>query len=298
MAHEKVYGVCENKCFVEVPSKEEIEEEFDGKVSKAGDTMTGRLKLEMAGKKTPLLINNTTSDGSGTFDDFTFQHLSVNQLIQRFNLSTESWSYQFRAHNKTGESVGIPLTIGWNPDDGIYASAVKPSNSADNSTRIATTEWVNKALSLIHTTGNEVKSGTLTLKDGLVVKDKISAIQIQHSVIPSNGYPPETIQPTISLNDAGGKLRCNVCLGARVNDIHAMLRVYDTLGNWKDMGLKYDESIKRFITFVPTPPITGYLENEIATVNWTDARIQAIPSETWTFTLEDGSTVTKKVLVG
>lgn len=306
MAHEKVYGVCENKCFVEVAPKTEV----DDKVSKAGDTMTGRL-ISTAGFYNPILLKNTTRlKTAGTQDYGQGVYFLDNENKQCSFLysigstdadtgvvSSKTQVSALMTNPETGKDNYCTLHLQANSDGTTSASVPTPTDKACNNAQIATTAWVNLASSVVHTTGNENIAGTKTFLTRIMTSHSGTVGPgLKNTGFDVKGAGSTYAKPfSIDAYDTNSNLTMCIMYERGADDTRTV-----KLAGWgASVSASIGVTIKGDVVYgmAPATP-SNATDNEIATAGWVDDKIKAIKSETWTFTLEDGSTVTKKVLVG
>ena len=143
-----------------------------GKVSKAGDTMTGTLSINNGNsiiRKTTLESNNsaTTVTEVGRIQIRSASNETANLISVSSPANNSTYLRATRKVGKSNVDADIIVNVGASGDK--YATAPTPPNKADNSTKIATTAWVNTATSVVHTTGNETISGIKTFNTSPVV---------------------------------------------------------------------------------------------------------------------------------
>ena len=128
----------------------------DAVVHKSGDTMTGALNIR-SGYPNITLINS----GSTGANDIVAKDSASKLGILRFKRTDTFNSIELVPITFGTDSLATGMAV-YSDANGVTCNAVTPSNNADNSIKIATTEWVNKASTLVHTTGNETIAGTKT----------------------------------------------------------------------------------------------------------------------------------------
>lgn len=152
-----------------------------GKVSKTGDTMTGNLTLNNArvyviGADSQNFMdfrNNSfalAGDVASTLRNSIYwvdKNSTWYNAIDSYRTSADS-RIQLNCKNKSGAGMSNPLRVLKTDVGDEYATCPTPSSASDNSTKIATTSWVNTADSLVHKTGNETIAGTKTFSSPII----------------------------------------------------------------------------------------------------------------------------------
>ena len=169
------------------------------KVSKTGDTMTGALTIARNSDEPSLLLRRNDVDvtnPSGSAD----RNLTV--LFRDKNSINAGWvgtsfskdgdvSTILLAHNRaSGTNYDARLGVVADYDKSTYAYAPTPSAKNDNSTKIATTAWVNTASTVVHKTGNETIAGTKTFTSPITdPRNKTSLFTTPNSASDSSAKP-------------------------------------------------------------------------------------------------------------
>ena len=140
-------------------------------VKKSGDTMTSRLQIHqtnwpsMGFKATNIDVMDTNISGDNR--TLYIECLDKNgkpTFFQSAFLSKDNTRGLFtaRTYDTDGNAKDCDLSL-WSFRDGTaYVTVPTPTNKADNSTKIATTEWCQTSSALVHSTGNETIAGVKT----------------------------------------------------------------------------------------------------------------------------------------
>lgn len=195
-----------------------------------------------------------------------------------------------------GNRVSGAINVSVRRDGTIYATAPTPSSASNNSTQIATTAWVNSASSVVHTTGNDIIGGVKQFTQGIL------SLYLGHNAgeIPTSTQYINFVSAKGDDNQTFGFVR----IFGRANTKERKMQLQVSRIN--DNGTTSDGAYIELIAPMDATPAratapatrtTGYASNDIATAGWVDSKISSQKAETWTFTLDDGSTVTKEVLV-
>ena len=148
--------------------------DINNKVSKSGDTMTGNLRLNNASLNITggsVFTRNTTyalDDKASTAKyEVVIQHEDKNNVrksrLESAWLTDGSHTTNLSEKKSASENSYATIAVGWDKDGKAYATAPTPT-TGDNSTKIATTAWVNNSKNNISTWGfPSTKYDTLTL---------------------------------------------------------------------------------------------------------------------------------------
>lgn len=191
MAHDKVYGICENKSMVEVSPKTEVDKKAskdvatqsanglmssadkktldnvpDTYVKKSGDTMTGELTFKRNAENVIQFIREDKSVGDAWHRQAFLQFFDGDKNLGFFQTwnDANSTGQGFKSINwkADGTEVSAFLSLVAGPTGVSYLTCTAPPSTSDNSTKIPTTGWVNSASTLVHRTGNESIAGNKT----------------------------------------------------------------------------------------------------------------------------------------
>ena len=211
--------------------------------------------------------------------DLTITNINCYPTLTRTQLELRA------VHNNTDgiEASRGSIYVIANSDGTSYASAPTPSSKTDNSTKIATTGWVNQTDFLVHTTGNETKSGILTLTDGWRVSNG-TTMDVINTNIPKDAYPTATSQRFINFKDAGNIARSGLYGGSRIEDNHIGLRVYGS-SNFSGIEISYNPNDNTYKASAPTTP-SDATSTEIATANWSLGKFVKKSGDTMTGNLK------------
>lgn len=170
MAHDKVFGICENKCLVET-------------VPKKGGEFTGTLTIDKSGGNEYLVLkrNDLPEDAeingywncpritwrdSGN-NEFAYVHSAKDTVSNRVFLGV--------ARIINGEKKYSEVSVRISPEGVAYTSAPTPSSATDSSTKVATTQWVNNIDNdVVHKSRNETIYGVKTFTSNLHIDQSAS----------------------------------------------------------------------------------------------------------------------------
>lgn len=260
------------------------------KVSKTGDTMTGNLTLV---KNTGIFcVKGSTYDrdappSSGRAEVGAYW---VNDK-DNFNLSSVytaiypdgsvGVNLQSKNKNASGAEVRSIVSSIVKADGTTYATCPTPSAKNDNSTKIATTSWVNTASTVVHKTGNETIAGTKTFTSPTVVKQTANTAYAYRvaSLITSRDTAPTANQSIdmMRVEDGSGLLCAGMGLDYKttnVRNVHLTLR---HKGANVFMGLTSNGT--DIWGYAPTP-LSSAKGTEIATAKWVNDKLSGVPTKT------------------
>lgn len=261
------------------------------KVNKAGDTMTGELKMSngallMEGKwndiyfKHPGFDTDNPPTNNWLFKKIKFMDKNdnrVGELVCNINVDgSHDMFLRTWFENSTKFSNGYAnFGITRHPDGTAYGTAPSWSvRTNDNSDKILTIKMANSLPSLVHSTGNETISGNKTFTGNPTLSLGYPVIFTKNIQTPDKAPPTETRYGGFVFRDVGGTERggvqvCATPTGGAVlitcKTSDASSTAYLTLYA-KDDGTKF--------AICPTTP-TDATSNEIATANWVLDKINA-----------------------
>ena len=251
------------------------------RVKKSGDTMSGNLYIEASSnrfvyiKRTDLdrdveqtfPTSGTTPVGGFIVVDKDGGAIGgINRAVSPSEVSVTLQNSQ--AVNGTLRHCNLSLKIA--KDGSMYATVPTPSSPTDNSTKIATTGWINTASSVVHTTGNEKISGAKTFTGQLITK--------------SSTYIPAVITHTtvdVSKNDnteaylyfkgeVGDRTLGRVGFSNQSNLKFGFSSVYNS--TWYTLGFVFDKTTNKVWGNAPSTP-SGATGTEIATADWVNGKL-------------------------
>lgn len=242
-----------------------VDSALAGKVSKSGDTMTDTLTFN--GVIYPLIIKRPIADGafpSGTTQSFIiFQGNSKNRALIGMGSRTNDNHILLRICDENGNtSTDVQLRYDSSTKTSAFF-APTPSDASDNSTKVATTAWVNTASCVVHKTGNEIIAGNkyfsnatyhVSSQDITATRTGDTWISNNHRFLANNGAKNVArIQPMLRSDGS--------------NELH--MTIYNNDG--AEYGLMLSSSGKAYLNTHTPSTATG---TEIVTANWALSKFQ------------------------
>lgn len=278
------------------PMTHVIKGHVDSKVSKAGDTMTGKLTITV-GEESPLAVNYThKTDGiilkrSTVPIDSEIDGMWFGGNIRIDDSADVTYgriaTYKYAVNNVMSLSAyrnGVESTIDVRVDDDgkKWANAPTPSSASDDSTKIATTEWVNnKDNDVVHKSQNEAISGAKEFTGNLVQSGKFVTFGLKNTVLVKSEIPSEMRYSRVQFWDSNNAVLGAVGCWSDTNGLRrSSLRVYKDSSDPNSSGYGealieavYDINNNTFYATAPATRSTGYGSTDIATAGWVRSRI-------------------------
>lgn len=179
--------------------------------------------------------------------------------------------------DEEGNPVDGTIRIHARKDGLIYTSAPSPSSTSDNSSKIATTSWVNTASSVVHTTGSETIAGEKNFTSNPSVSRSLPGIRCIDTNIPNGGSPTDKNRyADYSMLDVGENSRGHLRIGAGMSGSgYIQLMSRNVSGQETQVGLTITNEGVTYMT-APATRTTGYGTTDVATAGWVDAKLQAL----------------------
>lgn len=272
-------------------------EAFAGRVKRSGDTMGGTLKIE---NTVPVLrLSNTkyaiadTLESNWTMGDISFFDKSGKEhsIVRSRWIANGRHNFQIQTTGQNGTAHSIQLTVA---SDGTgWVEVPTPSSSSDNSTKIATTAWVNGASSVVHTSNDEEIQGYKKFSKSPIT----TAWTGYHITLPgmTKGEKVASINTDLytgffDKNDTGTNQPANMMAGLRFTvppgTESAPPNTFIELSNqyYRNTYLRlYDNGTTAYAT-CPNPPSNANT-NQITTASWTLGKFVQKSGDTMTGTL-------------
>lgn len=304
MAHDKMFGICENKCLVEVAPKTETDAtkvKVDTKVSKDGNvaetvtgvkTFTSQINISKSGMSMismkNSLANVTNFDAWAKYMNISFIGTDGTNDVAMGNyiISTDGdknprtviqSTRQVDDVTKTGE-ITLVVDSGGIP----YATAPTPSSATDNSIKIATTKWINDINNdVVHKSRAEIINGAKTFTSPLNVQGGYTIANFfnKNKNITSMGAW-ETIHAMCFYGTDGtddvqtGSYIISTDGSGNPRTVIQTRRLVDGVSKIGELTLVVKSDGNSFAT-APTPPSTA-TSNEIATAGWVRDRRKVV----------------------
>lgn len=291
---DKIYGVKENKALVEVSPKsdvENLENDISKKISKAGDTMTGDLILNGAkhivrGTSEYLHVmdivdkslDNTVDPSGKRVQTFLFYDKNgvKTGAMEHIKYSDGGNAMQFNACDKAGHWMGQPFLV-YKSTVAERVFAPTPSGRAENSRIIPTTEWVNSASTVVHTTGNETIAGMKIFSNHIIIKQatagqhgyRIVSVITDRDTAPTSNLSADLVR----FEDAKGLPITGYSIDDQTNGSKESAFYLRHLKTNVRMGLHSDGTNIWGFCPTPFPSATG---NQIATASWVNSKLSAV----------------------
>lgn len=253
-----------------------VDSALAGKVSKSGDTMTDTLTFN--GVIYPLIIKRPIADGafpSGTTQSFIiFQGNSKNRALIGMGSRTKDNHILLRICDENGNtSTDVQLRYDSSTKTSAFF-APTPSDASDNSTKVATTAWVNTASCVVHTTGGESIAGVKTFTNDMWLYMSNPKIFTRDTNGDFSKAPSETTTPFyIQCYDKNGLGYGNILSMYHDTSDNLTFNFGVDARHWKS-GLQVVSSRSGNVyATAPTTP-TGAIGSEIVTANWSLSKFQ------------------------
>lgn len=261
-------------------------EAFESRVKRSGDVVSGTLTFykpwifAKSANADNIVLKNLSITGSETGSrNMSIDHTDNNntlrgQILFSTNKYHSSGAYLL-AGNGSGVTQSICVVVN---ENGTYnANAPTPTDSADNSTQIATTAWVNGANSVVHTDRDETIQGYKKFSKSPIT----TAWTGYHVSMPGMTKGEKVLEHNTNLytgffdkNDTGTNQPANMMAGLRFTvppgTESAPPNTFIELSNqyYRDTYLRlYDNGTTAYAT-CPNPP-SDATTNQITTASWT-----------------------------
>lgn len=251
-------------------------EAFAGRVKRSGDTMSGNLTVqndsvrELTLKNTSIsksyerykqvgIINGNASDGA----------IGKIEILRNAPLGFLGSGVIISAYNSTGTQQALSI---YSFDDGVNQEAYVQHPSwkvgiNDNSDKSLTIKMANSLPSLVHTTGNETKTGTLTLTSKLYANGDVD----MWSSLVIGTAPSSTLKKTIAIKDSTGAWYGEISSAVQSNkttSVFLRTRNWDSSVNtFADLGINILADGTAYAS-APTPSNKADNSTKIATTAW------------------------------
>ena len=239
-------------------------------------TFTSNVKVSKAAPYVDLYNTNITKGtipssvqvARNAMTDKDGKYIAMTQY--QYNTAGETQAV-LRAYNPNNENDFAQISI-WYPHTGDpYTYAPTPA-TLDNSTKIATTAWVNNLdNSVVHKTGDETISGIKTFQgDGWIAK--IQNIDVTYNIAPSSNKGTSII----FTDKNGTQMGCVECFKLNDNSTMTRLNTYGPNDNWSSQPLTLRVFSDGYsVAYAPTPYVNAY-GNEIATAAYINTKFQVV----------------------
>lgn len=253
-------------------------EAFAGRVKRSGDTMTGELKIYGNSAFTTLINTKANEFTKFIHLDNTSGSTEWVGVTQAKKWGTNGSQVELIAlDRKTNVWKGIYIQ---NDNGTCIISGVTPSDKADNSTKIATTGWVNQSDFLVHRYGNEVVAGEKKFTSKLYANGNLD----MWSSLVIGTAPSSTLKKTIAIKDSAGAWYGEISSAV---DKYGTTAVFLRTRKWNssentfaDLGVNLLSDGTKYAV-APTTP-TDATGNQIATADWSIGKFVKKSGDTMT----------------
>lgn len=256
-------------------------------IQSSGGTMTGVLFITRGLPQ--LYLKNTSDDYTVAFTDstpVTLKFLGFHDKNSKDTFHISEYIYNggrgvsiqlSDASSGSVKSANIGLTA--EKSGATYATAPTPPSTSDNSTKIATTAWINSANVICRTAGNQTIGGEKVFTTRPIVQTGLnSGLIVKSTDFDRTATFTTWTRPFhIVAYDKNGQYVSIIQSYADQNNKRNLdLILYTASGNQQTLGIRYDEASKVGYGVAPTTPSTA-TANEIATAGWV---LDKVPKKT------------------
>ena len=249
-------------------------EAFLGRVKRSGDTMTGNLTIS---RNVPnIYLKNTNVDSSATrtaYLNIAEQSFIDKNNVQmgriRFDRDVTYTRYYLQLYENVGgetKNARFDFLMSTDGSSGLYLPSSPVFN--ENSKKVATTEWVNGASSVVHTSNDEIINGKKTFTSGIYHHGNNPVIHQNSTLLNKGTKPSGTNMSGIRYGDADGNILGGFRYVIRPNgngEVYSEILNFD--GSATAMLRAIATADGETYATAPTTP-SNATSNEIATADW------------------------------